>query len=133
VAIASVVAMRPRILVLDEPTTGQDHQTTDRVADVIAGLAGDGVGIVCVSHDMRFLAGAASRMVVLADGRVVAEGAPRDVFGDLAALEAAGLAPPQVTRLALALPGLVTGPLPLTVQEMVRAFTQGSPATETGR
>jgi energy-coupling factor transport system ATP-binding protein len=129
VAIASVVAMAPRVLVLDEPTTGQDHRTSDRVAELVAGLAGDGVGVVCVSHDMRFLAGSASRLVALADGRVVADGSPRDVFADAAALDAAGLAAPQVTRLALALPGFVARSLPLTVPEMIGALVPGPSAT----
>jgi len=128
VAIASVLAMRPRVLVLDEPTAGQDHVTSERVADLVAGLAADGIGLVCISHDMRFLASTATRLVAMADGRIVAEGLPRDVFGDAAALDAAGLVAPQVARLARALPRLATTPLPLTVPELVRALAPAAAA-----
>ncbi len=125
--IASVLAMEPSVLVLDEPTTGQDHRTADRVAELVASLADEGIGIVCISHDMRLLAAAATHLVAMADGRVVVEGGPREVFADTAALEVAGLVAPQATRLAMALPGLVRGPLPLTVREVVAALRTASP------
>ncbi len=127
VAIASVLAMEPRVLVLDEPTTGQDHPTVDRVADLIGSVAADGVAVVCVAHDMRLLAGAASRLVTMASGRIVADGSPREVFADPAALDAAGLEAPQVVRLARALPGTAAGPPLLTVPELVRALSADGP------
>ncbi len=130
VAIASVVTMRPRVLVLDEPTTGEDHLTTDRVADLVAGLREEGVGVVCVTHDMRLIAAAATHMVAMAGGRVRAAGEPRAVFGDTAALAAAGLLAPQVTRLAAAVPGAAPGRTILTVPELVGALGGAPPGDE---
>ena len=68
VAIAAVLAMAPRVLVLDEPTTGQDARTGDRVAALIEGLRAEGVAVVCVSHDMPLLAAVADRVVAMAAG-----------------------------------------------------------------
>jgi energy-coupling factor transporter ATP-binding protein EcfA2 len=119
VAIASVLAMRPRVLVLDEPTAGQDHRTAAFLAGLIGSLRDEGVGIVCVSHDMRLVASVATRLVALAAGRVVGDGSPRDVFADTVALAAAGLEAPQVTRLADAVPGLGGRRTVLTVSELL--------------
>lgn len=132
VAIASVVAMAPRVLVMDEPTTGQDERSAERVVGLVRSLAAEGMGIVCVSHDMRFLAAVATRLVTMADGRIVADGAPREVFGDVRALEAAGLVAPQVPRLAQALAGPAADPLPLTVAELVLALGGAVPVPEEG-
>ena len=131
VAIASVLAMRPRILVLDEPTTGQDHRTSLVIAGIITGLREDGVGIVCISHDMRLLAATATRLVAMADGRIVAHGTPREVFADAATLAEAGLEAPQVTRLALAVPRLAGIPAVLTVAELVRELAPAGAPGET--
>ena len=84
-AIASVVTMRTPVLVLDEPTTGQDQRTEPRGrARLIGDLRDGGTTIVCVSHDMRLLADVADRLVVLDAGRVIADGPPRAVFADAA-------------------------------------------------
>src|SRR5262249_52942555 len=118
VAIAAVLAMAPRVLVLDEPTTGQDARAGDRTADPVPDLRGDGVAVVCVSHDMPLLARVADRVVAMAGGRIVADGPTRAVFGDDAALHAAGLVAPQVTRLARAIAPGDARPVPLRVDEL---------------
>jgi energy-coupling factor transport system ATP-binding protein len=122
VAIAAVLAMEPRVLALDEPTTGQDARTSALVGGLIRDLRAAGTAVVCVSHDMPLLAGVADRIVALAGGRVVADGPPRRVFSDAPALEAAGLVAPQVTRLGLALPGAAGRPVALTIEELVAAL-----------
>jgi energy-coupling factor transport system ATP-binding protein len=119
VAIASVLSMEPRVLVLDEPTTGQDQRTVEVVAGIVRALRADGAAVVCISHDMRLLAAVADRVVVMAGGRILAAGSPRTVFAEDATLEAAGLEAPQVTRLGLALPGRVGRPAVLGVDELV--------------
>jgi energy-coupling factor transport system ATP-binding protein len=119
VAIASVLTMEPRVLVLDEPTTGQDHRAVEVVMGIVRDLRDEGVAVVCISHDMRLLAGVADRVVVMGAGRIVAAGAPRSVFADQAALAAAGLLAPQVTRLGLALPERMGRPAVLGVDELV--------------
>ncbi len=127
VTIAAVVTMEPRVLVLDEPTTGQDHQTSALVVDLVGGLRDDGVAIVCISHDMRFLAAVSTRLVTMAAGRVVVDGTPSEVFAQASALAAAGLVAPQVTRLGAGLPARFGLPVVLTVDGLVAALRAGSP------
>ena len=105
VTIASVLAMRTPVLVLDEPTTAQDHRTSDVVGRLIRELRDAGTAVVCISHDVRLLADVADRLVVLDAGRAIADDAPRAVFADGAVMRQARLRPPQVTRLALRLDG----------------------------
>jgi len=79
-ALASVLAMRTPVLVLDEPTTGQDARGVDRVRAVVDAVAGEGRTVVAISHDMRFVAETFERVVVMRAGRVVLDGTPADVF-----------------------------------------------------
>ncbi len=130
VAIAAVVTMRAPVLILDEPTTGQDRRTATMVRRLIADLAAGGTTIVCISHDMRLIADVADRLVVLDGGRIAVDATPRAVFADRAAMDRASLAPPQITRLALAL-GAGSGAWPaLSVEEAadaVRRHRAGAP------
>jgi energy-coupling factor transport system ATP-binding protein len=119
VSIASVLTMRTAVLVLDEPTTGQDHRTAVRIAEVIRTTAASGTTVVLVSHDMPLVAEIADRVVVMDAGRVVADGPPRAVLGDGALTAATRLAPPQITQLAAMLPGRGNGPAVLSVEELV--------------
>jgi len=79
-ALASVLAMRTAVLVLDEPTTGQDELGVQRVRSVIDDAHGQGRTVIAISHDMRFVAEGFERVVVMHSGRVVLEGAPERVF-----------------------------------------------------
>jgi len=79
-AIASVLAMRTPIVVLDEPTTGQDLRGVARVRAIVAALAAEGRTVITISHDMRFVAETVRRMVVMRAGRIVLDGTPADVF-----------------------------------------------------
>ena len=95
-ALASVLAMRTPVLVLDEPTTGQDARGVERVSAVIESVAAEGRTVIAISHDMRFVAEAFDRIVVLQDGRVVLDGPPARVFAASAweSLAATYLEPP---------------------------------------
>jgi energy-coupling factor transport system ATP-binding protein len=95
-ALASVLAMQTPILVLDEPTTGQDARGVARVRDVVARAATDGRTVIAVSHDIRFVAECFRRVIVLRAGRVVLDGAPSAVFAEAAwpELRATHLEPP---------------------------------------
>jgi energy-coupling factor transporter ATP-binding protein EcfA2 len=130
VAIAAVLSMEPQALVLDEPTTGQDAATAARIVDLVRDLRSGGTAILIVTHDMPLVASVADRLVAMAGGRVVAEGPPRRVFGDGAALEVAGLVAPQVSRLGLALPGGAERTVALTVEELAGALRRRPPAPE---
>lgn len=80
VAIAGVLAMRPEVLVLDEPTAGLDPATRQDLLRVVRGLQGGGVSVVLVSHDLDEVAEVANRVCVLEDGAVRALGGPAEVF-----------------------------------------------------
>jgi energy-coupling factor transport system ATP-binding protein len=100
VAIAGVLAMRPEVLVLDEPTAGLDPKGREELLALVAGLHRGGMTIVLISHDMDVVAALARRVVVLGEGRIRFEGGPRDVFARDAELRAIGFTAPQATRLA---------------------------------
>jgi energy-coupling factor transport system ATP-binding protein len=81
-AIASVLAMRTPVVVLDEPTTGQDARGVARVRSIVERLAAEGRTVITVSHDMRFVAETSRRVVVMRAGRIVLDGTPADVFAE---------------------------------------------------
>jgi energy-coupling factor transporter ATP-binding protein EcfA2 len=123
--LASAIAMRPRVLVLDEPTSGLDPWARTAVFDVLAGLAAaDGTAIIVVEHDVELLAAWAGRLLVLHEGRLVADGTPAAVLGDIPAMDAAGVRVPDVTAVAAAFPASAptqrSEPLPVTLEAGVR-------------
>jgi len=119
-AFAAILALRTPILVLDEPTTGQDARGLARIAAIVEGLKAAGRTVIAISHDVDFCAEHFERVLLLAGGRVLADGPARAVFAAGETLAAAGVEPPQITRLAGAL-GLQY-PLPLNVPDFVAAL-----------
>lgn len=98
VAIAGVLAMKPDMLVLDEPTAGLDPKGRDEILDQIAQLRQEtGMTIVLVSHSMEDVAKYVSRIIVMNKGSVMFDAKPGEVFGHVEQLESVGLAAPQVT------------------------------------
>jgi energy-coupling factor transport system ATP-binding protein len=98
-AIAGVIAMDPRVLVLDEPTAGLDPQGRDEILSHLRAYHKErGAALVLVSHGMDEVARQTGRIAVLAEARVLMEGTPREVFSRAGELEAAGLSAPAVTR-----------------------------------
>jgi energy-coupling factor transport system ATP-binding protein len=99
-SLASVLAMRTPVLVLDEPTTGQDAHGIERVRAVVDRLGAEGRTIVAISHDMRFVAEVFERVVVLRAGRIVLDSTPDAVFSADAweALRSTHLEPPLAAR-----------------------------------
>jgi energy-coupling factor transport system ATP-binding protein len=95
-SLASVLAMGTPVLVLDEPTTGQDARGAARVRAVVAAAREAGRTVIAISHDMRFVADAFERVVVMRAGRVTLDGAPADVFAaaNWEELRASHLEPP---------------------------------------
>jgi energy-coupling factor transport system ATP-binding protein len=81
-ALASVLAMHTAVLVLDEPTTGQDARGVERVQAVIEAVAAEGRTVIAISHDMRFVAEVFERVVVLRAGKVILDGPPAEVFAE---------------------------------------------------
>ena len=103
VALASILAMRTPVLVLDEPTTGQDERITRRLMDVLSHRHSTGTTIVMVTHDLALVERYAQRVVALHDGTVAAQGTVRDVLSDDGLLGSIGLRSLPVTALAKAL------------------------------
>lgn len=101
VAIAGVLAMRPKILILDEPTAGLDPKGRDSILRQIRGLHRQtGATVLLVSHSMEDVAEYVDRVIAMNDGRIVLDGTPREVFSQRDALLSIGLAVPQITELA---------------------------------
>ena len=118
VGIASVVTMKPSIIILDEPSTGQDHQTTRIINSLMRRLAGEGTTVICVSHDMPLLADVVERVVVMRDTRIVADASPREVFADEQLMRTTNLQAPQITNIALQTVYPLGGPIALTPKEL---------------
>lgn len=100
VAIAAVLAMNSAIVVLDEPTTGQDDRNVRYLGQIVKQLAEQGKTIVAISHDIDFVADYFDRVIALGQGKVLLDGTPNEVFGQEALLERTFVQPPQMTRLS---------------------------------
>ena len=99
VAIAGVIAMEPKVLILDEPTAGLDPVGVEQILGNIRDYhRAQNATIILVSHSMEEIARTVDRLVVINDGRIPFDGAPREVFRHGAELEAMGLGVPQMTR-----------------------------------
>lgn len=118
VGIASIYTMRPPILVFDEPSTGQDHNTTKIINDLMRRLRDEGTTVVCVSHDMPLLADVVERVVVMKSTEIIADASPRDVFADKALMARTNLQAPQSTEIALQTVVGLGGPIALTPHEL---------------
>ncbi len=119
VALAAVLAMDTPIVVLDEPTTGQDERGVRMIADIVASLHEAGRTVIAITHDMDFCAEQFERVVVMASGEALADGTPEEVFGLGETLARAAVEPPQLARLA---ERLGWGQVPLTVAEFVDGY-----------
>jgi energy-coupling factor transport system ATP-binding protein len=81
-ALASVMAMRTPVVVLDEPTTGQDARGVQRIEAIVRDLADAGRTVIAISHDMRFVADCFERVIVMRMGKVILDGPPGQVFAE---------------------------------------------------
>ena len=120
VAIAGVLAMNPKMLVLDEPTAGLDPKGRDDILDKVKELHETrGISIAIVSHSMEDMAKYVERIIVMNHGHMPFDGTPREVFSHYLELEKIGLAAPQITYImhALAEHGLAVNTEATTVSE----------------
>ncbi len=100
VAIAGVLAMKPEVLILDEPTAGLDPGGRDEILDLITRMHRErGMTVILVSHSMEDVAKYVKRIIVMNQGKVMFDDVPKEVFKNYKELEAIGLAAPQVTYL----------------------------------
>jgi energy-coupling factor transport system ATP-binding protein len=126
VALAIVLALRPDLLVLDEPTAGLDADHADAVRSALTALRDAGAAVLVATHDVDHFVPVADRVVCLAAGRLVAAGPPREVFAHPETLLAAGIALPFATRAGYAL-GL-EGRVALTTGELADRIVRDRPA-----
>jgi len=123
-ALASVLAMQTPVVVLDEPTTGQDARGVARIQSVVARLVTAGRTVIAISHDMRFVAESFSRIVVMGAGRILLDGSPAEVFAEPAwpTLASTFLEAPLAARVGVRL-GLGATPTEASLVEALAART----------
>ncbi|HID87243.1 MAG TPA: ATP-binding cassette domain-containing protein [Anaerolineae bacterium] len=124
VTLAAVYAMRPPILVLDEPTTGLDWRSTRELLGRVAQLHQEGHTIVLVSHDMKLVAEFSQKTLVLGQGRVLLHDATREVFKQEELLTRTFIAPPPITALSRRMRPYGMRGDSLTVGEFYDEYTQ---------
>ena len=122
VAVASVLATRPAVLIFDEPTTGLDTDETDRMMAMIRELNRQGHTIIMITHSMRLVATYARRCLLMHGGRMIADGTPREIFADAALIRAASLEIPAISRFSQR-----WGQTLLTVEEVKVSLQAGPP------
>jgi energy-coupling factor transport system ATP-binding protein len=129
IALAGVIAMRPRILILDEPVAGLDPRSHQALLELLLQLHGEGMQLVMVSHDMDDVARCATNVLVMQDGAAFSSGTPEAVFAQPHELRRIGLGVPQVLACANALRDrgfdIPTGLL--DVEGLARAIAGGVP------
>ena len=118
IAVASVLASRPGILIFDEPTTGLDTLETDRMMAMIQDLNREGHTVVMITHSMRLVAQYATRCMLMRDGRIEGQGHPREVFANPEWWQASSLTIPAISRFSQR-----WGCTLLTVEEVRASFT----------
>lgn len=99
VAIAGIVAMRPEIMILDEPTAGLDPEGVDQVLNILDTLNKEGLTIVISSHDVELITEFVDRVILLNDGEIIAEGNVDEIFSNNKLLKEASLKPPKTTEI----------------------------------
>jgi energy-coupling factor transport system ATP-binding protein len=99
VALASVLAWDPKILILDEPTIGQDYQQKEKLRQFIVQLQSQGKTVVIVTHDVEFVAECNPRVVLMKEGEIVADGGGKEILTNLEALAQSSIVLPQVAQI----------------------------------
>jgi energy-coupling factor transport system ATP-binding protein len=118
VAVASVLSMKPGILIVDEPTTGQDYRDGIEMLELIKRLNQTGHTILFITHDMQLIARYADRVIVFHEGNILLNKTTREVFSETEILKRTFLAPPSITLLAQRFARLYPWTV-LTVEEML--------------
>jgi energy-coupling factor transport system ATP-binding protein len=118
VALASILAWDPQVVILDEPTIGQDHQQKEKLRQFIVQLNAQKKTVVIVTHDVEFVAECNPRVVLMTGGKIVAEGLAEEILTNQKLVAQASIVPPQITQIFLGLPDLG---LPTTVIDVHEA------------
>jgi len=113
-AVAATLAVGPRVLILDEPTTGLDHGEIVDMMDLLAGLNERGHTVICITHNMDVAARYCHRTIILAGGSIIADGPTRDVFARERSLDRGMIVAPPAVRM-----GIANGFVTLSAQEFI--------------
>lgn len=123
VAIASILALRPKVIIVDEPTTGQDSRQSIEIMDFLLSLNQErGHTIIVISHVMPIVARYARRVVAMGMGKILLDGPTDEVFAQTEILAKTYIEPPQITQLAQSVTDLGFYPGTLTVESMVEQY-----------
>ena len=106
VALASVLAWDPKVVILDEPTIGQDHRQKENLRQFIVQLNSQGKTVVIVTHDVEFVAECNPRVILMTQGQIVADGEAKKILTDQELALKASIVPPQITQVFLGLADL---------------------------
>jgi energy-coupling factor transport system ATP-binding protein len=106
VALASVLAWDPKMLIMDEPTIGQDYEQKEKLRQFILQMRTQGKTIIVVTHDVEFVAECNPRVVLMREGKIIGDGEARKILTDQETLMRASIVLPQIAQIFLGLPGL---------------------------
>lgn len=106
VALASVLAWNPKVVILDEPTIGQDYQQKEKLRQFIVQLNAQGKTAIIVTHDVEFVAECNPRVVLMAQGKMVADGGAKKLLTNYDLVAGASIVPPQIAQIFLGLKDL---------------------------
>lgn len=106
VALASVLAWNPKVVVLDEPTIGQDHGQKERLNQFVRQLNAQGRTVILVTHDIEFVAECSPRVILMSRGRIIADGPAKEILTNSKLVTEASLIMPQITQLFVMLTDL---------------------------
>lgn len=126
-ALASIIVLDPKVVVLDEPTTGLDFRECEKVMGIISEMNASGTTVIMVCHDMEVVADHAARVIAMTEGQIVADGPTIEVLRDRDAVQRAHLLEPQIIdismKLAVSNPHLASSDIAKanTIEEMLRA------------
>lgn len=128
-AIASVLALKPKILVLDEPTSMLDHVGTSRILGLAERLKKEmNLTLLVVEHRIEWIAEHADRVIIMKDGEFVREGTPQEIFNDAELIQKTGVRPPQVSevfyKIAEHLPYKIRNKIPVTINDALNFINE---------
>lgn len=131
VALASVLAMEPEILILDEPTTGQDYRGSKQIMDLIADLNQKGHTIIFITHDLQLVADYAQRVILMGKGEIIFDGTPKEVLNQRELLAKTNLKPQQITEFSQLLTNYGIPEDIIRVDELVAVFRERGASSRT--
>ena len=122
-AVAATMALGPEVLIMDEPTTAQDHRGRYQLAELARQFHEEGGTVLMITHDVDLIARYAQRLIVLHEGRVLLDGPTAEVFAQVEELRKSFVVPPVAAQLAQALAPLGMPAHVMTLEELTRALT----------